>query len=253
MKKQILKRNDLSFYDYSAKNWWQKDSKIYALYHLNSLRFKYFDLHIANWQDLKILDVGCGGGFTCEFLAARNAQVFGIDQSSECIQVAKKHAASSKLNINYQQSFSESLPYPNNFFDTVVCVDVLEHVTDLKQTITEIYRVLKPGGLFCFDTVNRTLKSQLIMIWLLEDILKKIPKGIHDWKKFIKPKELINIMQNTGFKNVEIQGFNLFGSTVWDYFAAYIYYERTGSFNVTINNDTSVMYIGKAEKVGKEG
>lgn len=253
MKKQISQRNDLRFYDYSADKWWQKDSKIYALYYLNPFRFEYFDLHIKNWQGLKILDVGCGGGFTCEFLAARNAQVFGIDQSQVCIEAAKKHAAFSQLNIDYQHSFSKALPYPNNFFDTVICVDVLEHVADLKQTVTEIYRVLKPGGLFCFDTVNRTLKSYFIMIWLLEDILKKIPRGIHDWKKFIKPEELIQIMQNTGFANIEMKGFNLFGSTVWDYFATYNYYEKTGSFQVNINNDTSVMYIGKAEKVGKEG
>jgi 2-polyprenyl-6-hydroxyphenyl methylase/3-demethylubiquinone-9 3-methyltransferase len=252
MTKQIVVRNDLKFYDRSANTWWQPDTKIYALYHLNPLRFKYFDLHVTNWQGLKILDVGCGGGFTCEFMAARNAQVFGIDQSQACIEAAKKHAAFSNLNIEYQHSFSENLPYSTNFFDIVICVDVLEHVADLERTIAEIHRVLKPGGLFCFDTVNRTLKSQLIMIWLLENILRKIPHGIHDWKNFIRPKELVNLMQDTGFKNIEIKGFNLFGNTVWDYYAAYIYYKKTGSFNVRIDNDTSVMYIGKAEKVGNE-
>jgi 2-polyprenyl-6-hydroxyphenyl methylase/3-demethylubiquinone-9 3-methyltransferase len=241
-------RNDLEFYDQSAEKWWHPDAKIYALHHLNPLRFEYFDRHITNWQGLKVLDVGCGGGFSCEFVAARQAQVYGIDRAQNCIAIAKAHAASNGFEIDYQTGFAESLPYPDNYFDVVLCVDVLEHIADLNQTIAEIHRVLKPGGVFCFDTINRTFRSHLITIWLLEEILEEIPRGIHDWKKFIKPEELTDLMQHNGLSNFEIKGFNLFGNTIWDYFAAYRRYKKTGGFSVSLNENTSVMYIGKAEK-----
>lgn len=246
-----MKRNDLEFYDRIAREWWQQDTKIYALHHLNPLRFQYFDRYIANWSKLKVLDVGCGGGFSCEFMAARGAEVFGIDQSQNCIAAAKAHAVCSGWKIDYRYGFAECLPYPANYFDAVLCLDVLEHVAELKQTIAEIHRVLKPGGVFCFDTINRTFRAQFIMIWLLEEILQEIPRGIHDWKKFIKPEELNELMQHYGFINAEIKGFNLFDNTIWDYFAAYWHYKKTGGFRVSINDNTSVMYIGKAAKMEK--
>ena len=244
-----MKKNDLAFYDFCAAQWWHPQAKIFALHHLNPLRFEYFDRHIANWQGLKVLDVGCGGGFSCEFMAARGATVFGIDQSQNCIATAKAHAADNGFEIEYQHGLAESLPYPDNYFDVVICVDVLEHIADLKQTLAEIQRVLKPGGVFCFDTINRTFKSQFIMIWLLEEILQEIPRGIHDWKKFIKPEELTCLMQHNDFVNIEVKGFNLFGNTVWDHIAAYGRYKKTGGFSVSINDNTSVMYIGKARKI----
>lgn len=241
-------KNNLEFYDQSANSWWQKEAKVYALYYLNPLRFEYFDRHIKSWQGLKVLDVGCGGGFSCEYIAARGSKVFGIDRSLTCINAAIAHAAGSGLAIDYQCGLAENLPYPENYFDVVLCVDVLEHITDPKQAITEIYRVLKPGGVFCFDTINRTFKSWLIMIWLLEEVLKEIPQGIHDWQKFIKPEELTTLMQKAGFINIDIQGFNLFGENLGENLAAYWRYKKTGDFRVGFNKNTSVMYIGKAEK-----
>ena len=241
-------RNDLKFYDRMAEQWWDKTAKIYALHHLNTPRFDYFDRHIPDWRSLNVLDVGCGGGFTCEFLAQRGAIVHGIDQSYHCITKAKEHAAFSELAIAYQHSHSESLPYEANSFDVVTCADVLEHVADLRQTLAEIHRVLKPGGMFCFDTINRTFKSKLILIWLLEDILRLIPAGVHDWQKFIKPEELIDLIQDIGFDCIEIKGFNIFGRSLQDNFAAYRYYQQTKGFRIQTNDDTSVMYIGKATK-----
>ena len=242
------KRNDLQFYDQSAECWWHPDTKIYALHSLNAPRFSYFDRFIHNWQGCKVLDVGCGGGFSCEFLAARGAVVSGVDQSQACIDAARTHALSQGWIIDYQQGVAEQLPYPDCTFDVVICVDVLEHVADLKQTINEIDRVLKPGGFFGFDTVNRTFKSKVIMIWLLEDLLQEIPRGIHDWQKFITPGELSQLMTQVEFKNIDIQGFNIFGSTLLDNVLSYLHYKKTGGFTVNINDDTSVMYIGKAEK-----
>jgi 2-polyprenyl-6-hydroxyphenyl methylase / 3-demethylubiquinone-9 3-methyltransferase len=242
-------RNDLEFYNRVAPEWWSETAKIYALHHLNEPRFEYFDRYIPDWQGLSVLDVGCGGGFTCEFLAQRGAVVSGIDQSPKLVEQAKRHAALNQLAINYQQGYGEQLPYADSAFDVVVCVDVLEHVADLQKTVSEIHRVLKPGGLFCFDTINRTFKSKLIMIWLLEDWLREIPHGIHDWQKFIKPAELESLMAQVGFQEPEFAGFNIFGATVADNVRTYLHYQRTKTFRISINQDTSVMYIGKARKL----
>lgn len=244
----MKQRNDLTFYDDSATEWWNENAKIYALNYLNQPRFEYFDRHVPNWQGLNVLDVGCGGGFTCEYLAKRGAVVSGIDQSAKCITAAKEHALQSNLAIAYYNATAEAIPIPDETFDVVVCVDVLEHVADLSQTLTEIGRVLKPGGVFCFDTINRTLKSKIIMIWLLENILGEIDRGIHDWQKFIKPSELSDSLQHLGFEHIEIKGFNVLGETLPDYLAIYQHYRKTGQFKIIVNNDTSVMYIGKAIK-----
>jgi 2-polyprenyl-6-hydroxyphenyl methylase/3-demethylubiquinone-9 3-methyltransferase len=243
-----MQRNDLEFYDHSAARWWEPTSKIYALHHLNAPRFAYFDRHIASWDGLRVLDVGCGGGFSCEFLAHRGAIVSGVDQSAPCIRIAREHAQQNQLAIDYQHGVAEHLPYSEDSFDVVVCVDVLEHVANVQETLAEVSRVLKPGGFFCFDTINRTFKSKAIMIWLLEDILQEIPRGIHDWQKFIRPHELTDLMQPFGFAEIEIKGFNIFGSTMLDHIQAYRYYRRTGNFSIRINEDTAVMYIGKARK-----
>lgn len=244
----MKRRNDLSFYDNSAAEWWDQNAKIYALNYLNQPRFEYFDRHISDWQGLNVLDVGCGGGYTCEFLAKRGAIVTGVDQSLDCIHAAKEHALEHELAITYYNATAEALPLPDATFDVVVCVDVLEHIADLNQTLSEIGRVLKPGGIFCFDTINRTFRSKVIMIWLLENMLGEIQPGIHDWQKFITPAELSDSLQNLNFGAIEIKGFNLFGTSLVDYWQIYQYYRKTKQFKIYINEDTSVIYIGKAVK-----
>lgn len=244
-----MKRNDLEFYTVNAEQWWDENATIYRLNYLNPARFNYFDRHLAHWRGVRVLDVGCGGGFTSEFLAQRGAIVAGIDQSSACIEAAKNHAVQGGLTINYQQGVAEVLPYSDTSFDCVVCVDVLEHVANLRHTLQEIYRVLKPGGFFFFDTINRTLKSKIIMIWLLENILHEIPRGVHDWSQFIRPDELSEHLNRIGFRDIEIQGFNIFGETIVDHLRAYRYYKQTRNFQICINDDRSVMYIGKAVKI----
>ncbi|HEY9638409.1 MAG TPA: bifunctional 2-polyprenyl-6-hydroxyphenol methylase/3-demethylubiquinol 3-O-methyltransferase UbiG [Coleofasciculaceae cyanobacterium] len=246
-----MKKNDLEFYDSSAANWWNTDEKIYALSHLNQPRFEFFDRYVTDWKGLKALDVGCGGGFSCEFMAKRGVVVSGIDQSVKCIKAAQEHAALSGLKIDYKQGLAEKIPYNDNTFDVVICVDVLEHVSDVQKTILEINRVLKPEGIFFFDTINRNFKSKFVMIWLMENILGEIKRGIHDWKKFIKPEELTQLMYKSGFKSFEIQGFDIFSSAFNLNFSSYEEYKRTGIVKVKINDDTSIMYIGKAVKVIK--
>ncbi|PSN15001.1 3-demethylubiquinone-9 3-O-methyltransferase [filamentous cyanobacterium CCT1] len=243
-----MQRNNLAFYDQQASQWWDKTAAIAPLNRLNPLRFKYFDRVVPHWRGLRVLDVGCGGGFTCEFLAHQQAQVWGLDQSAHCIEAAQDHAAVGGLPITYSRGVAEALPFEAASFDVVVCVDVLEHVVNPQKAVAEIGRVLRPGGVFCFDTINRTLRSRLVMIWLLEMILRQIPVGIHDWKKFITPQELRAMLTEAGFGAVQIDGFNLFGSTVAEMVAAYRFYQATGEFQAHFDDDTRVMYIGTAVK-----
>ncbi len=246
-----MKKNDLEFYDLNADQWWNEDAKIYALHHLNQPRFEFFDRYISNWQGLKVLDVGCGGGFSCEFMAARGVIVSGIDQSQKCIAAAKNHAIQSGFAIDYQAGVAESMPYADNTFDAIVCVDVLEHVADVQQVLAEVSRILKPNGVFFFDTINRNFKSRLVMIWLMENILGEIQKGVHDWNKFITLDEITAWLTQHGFGDIEIKGFDLFGDAFRLNLATYLDYKRTGTFKISINNDTSINYIGKATKLDR--
>lgn len=227
--------NNLDQYNKFGTSWWQKDGPFYVLNSMNQPRFEFFDRYISDWKGLKVLDVGCGGGFTCEFMAKRGAQVSGVDISDVSIATAKSHAAESGLSIDYRISKGEKLPHEDNTFDVVTCVDVLEHVEDVDQVVREIHRVLKPGGTFLFDTINKTFKSKFIMIWLLEYIKKEIPKGTHDWNMFIPPKQMENSLVSGNFQDIELAGFDVKGID-----------GKTKSIIAEVNNNLSVMYLGKA-------
>lgn len=242
-----MERNNLAFYDQQAVQWWSETATIFPLSKLNPLRFQYFDRFIPNWQGLKVLDVGCGGGYTCEFLAQRGAKVTGIDPSAACIKAAESHAEEMGLTIDYHVGMGETLPFKNDRFDVVVCVDVLEHVQSVAATVTEISRVMQAGGLFCFDTINRTWQSRWLMIWLLEDVLRQIPRGIHDWYQFVPPEELHQQLVHAGFSQVTLQGFDLFGRTPLAQISNLIHFLQTGGFQVQFDNNTGVMYIGTAQ------
>ncbi len=241
-------RNDLAFYDRQAAQWWSETATIFPLSKLNPLRFQFFDQHIPDWNSLQVLDVGCGGGYTCEFLAQRGAVVTGIDQSSACIDAAQDHAQLMGLEIDYHAGVSEKLPFQGDRFDIVTCVDVLEHVESVPATVAEISRVLKPGGLFLFDTLNRTWRSRFIMIWLLENWLRLIPRGIHDWNQFVPPEELEQNLISAGLSDIQIQGFDLFGRKPIAQFQTLLHYWQTENFRVNFDDNTEVFYIGIARK-----
>jgi 2-polyprenyl-6-hydroxyphenyl methylase/3-demethylubiquinone-9 3-methyltransferase len=241
-----MQRNDLAFYDQQAPEWWSESATIFPLSKLNPLRFQYFDRFIPDWCGLRVLDVGCGGGYTCEFLAQRGAIVTGIDQSAACIAAARAHATASGLDIDYHVGVAEALPFDHDRFDIVVCVDVLEHVQSPAATIAEITRVTKPGGRFCFDTINRTWQSRLLLIWLLEDTLRLIPRGVHDWQKFLPPADLQHLLTQSGFSDISIQGFDILGRHPAANVATLLHYWRTGGFRVRFDDDIDVFYIGTA-------
>ncbi|MEM6590493.1 MAG: bifunctional 2-polyprenyl-6-hydroxyphenol methylase/3-demethylubiquinol 3-O-methyltransferase UbiG [Cyanobacteria bacterium P01_C01_bin.73] len=244
-----MERNDLAFYDQQAPQWWDETATIFPLNKLNPLRFQFFDQYISNWSGLQVLDVGCGGGYTCEFLARRGAVVTGIDQSSACIGAAQDHGQQMGLTINYYIGVSEQLPFESDRFDVVTCVDVLEHVQSVAATVAEISRVLKPGSLFLFDTINRTWQSRLLMIWLLEDWLQLIPRGIHNWHQFVPPGELAQSLMQAKLSDINIQGFDLLGRNPLAQLQTLWHYWQTGNFRANFDANTQVFYIGTARKI----
>lgn len=191
-------RNDLTIYDTYADKWWSDDIRwVRTLKNLVPGRLKHFDT-LIDWQGKDVLDLGCAGGFMAEALSKRGAQVTGIDPAGDAITAARQHAQAEGLRIAYDVGVGEALPYDAAGFDAVVCVDVLEHVTDLQKVMFEVARVLRPGGLFLFDTINRNPLARLATITVAEDILRLLPRGTHDPAMFIKPAELRTAMGATG-------------------------------------------------------
>ncbi|MFC1848315.1 bifunctional 2-polyprenyl-6-hydroxyphenol methylase/3-demethylubiquinol 3-O-methyltransferase UbiG [Chloroflexota bacterium] len=196
-----MKIGELSVHDDHAEAWW--DGSRYFLRMLANqvhARIAYFDRINPRWEGLDTLDLGCGGGFMAEALAGRGARVVGIDPWNTVLRVARTHAKTSNLDIQYIIAAGESLPLDNNSVDRVVSVDVLEHVLDLRAVLTEIHRVLRPGGLFFFDTVNRTWAARMLAVRLLEDVLRLMPRGMHDPGRFIRPSELKAELERLDFR-----------------------------------------------------
>jgi 2-polyprenyl-6-hydroxyphenyl methylase/3-demethylubiquinone-9 3-methyltransferase len=201
-------RNDLSIYDRYADRWWDGRVRwLRALQNMVPARLAQFDRIVGDWTGKRVLDLGCGGGFMAEALAGRGALVTGIDPSPGAIDIARKHAQASGLAIDYAVGKGESLPLADRSVDIVVCVDVLEHVEDLDHVIAEIGRVLEPGGLFLFDTINRNGLASLVMIAFGENILRLLPPGTHDPARFIRPEELRRKLTEAGFVMGDFVGF----------------------------------------------
>lgn len=159
---------------------------------------------------LQILEVGCGGGLICEEMACRGTTMVGMDPSQGALQTAREHAAHQGLadRITYEQGSAEQLPYDSGRFQAIVCLDVLEHVQSLEQTIAEIARVLAPGGVFVFDTINRTLLARMLLIWYGEHFPSGgLVPGIHNYRAFIKPAELRCSLEANDLQVQEITGF----------------------------------------------
>ncbi len=194
----MAERNNLAIYDDVAAQWWSDDIRwVRTLKNLVPGRLVWMDRRI-DWSGKRVLDLGCAGGFMAEALVARGAVVTGIDPAAEAIAVARAHASEGALDIRYDVGVGEDLPYSAAQFDAVVCVDVLEHVRDLDQVLREVARVLTPGGMFLFDTINRNPLARLATITLAEDILRLLPRGTHDPAMFIKPRELCAALERAG-------------------------------------------------------
>lgn len=199
--------NDLEIYDTHAEAWWDGSVRwLRILHNMVPARLAYFDKYVNDWSEKRVIDIGCGGGFMTEALAKRSAEVFGIDPSKPAINAARNHAASLNLTINYKLGQAEYIDFDDNSFDIVVCVDVLEHVENLEKSIKQISRILKPNGLFFFDTINRNWLSKFLVITLAERIIKILPCGAHNSNMFIKPSELRKILIEMDLHSINFSG-----------------------------------------------
>lgn len=205
---------DNEMYKTRGDRWWNEDESAATLrYFINPIRFAYFQRILAGRpvterDRLTVLDVGCGGGFLSEEFARAGFAVTGVDPAGESVECARRHAAESGLRIDYRQGSGEAIPFADATFEIVLCCDVLEHVDAIEPVLREIARVLKPGGLFFYDTINRTFSSYVGAIKILQDwpwTAQHEPRG-HVWWKFIKPRELHEAMARAGLAHVEDRG-----------------------------------------------
>ena len=195
---EIYDRIDNELYDSKRQSWWQPDSALYLIQgSLNPARVGYakrilFEVLKLAPSGKRALEVGCGGGMLSEEIARLGFETFGIDPSQRSLEVAASHAVLGGLSIAYRKGAGEALPYPDHSFDVVFCCDVLEHVRDLPRVVSEVSRVLKPGGVFCYDTINRTWLSKLVAINISQRWRRWafLPPGLHVWEMFIRPAEM---------------------------------------------------------------
>ncbi len=226
-----------------ADEWWDKKGKFKPLHKFNPVRVSYIqnaiEQHFTPKNDgdlplkgITILDVGCGGGLICEPLAALGAEVTGIDAGEKNIKIATVHAKQSGVKVNYRHISVEALEEEGKQYDVVLNLEVLEHVADVDSFLQSSAALIKPDGLMFMATLNRTAKSYALGIVGAEYILRWLPRGTHDWHKFLKPSEINRALSDTGVKLQELKGVSYNPITdVW-----------------SLTNDTSVNYMMQAVK-----
>jgi 2-polyprenyl-6-hydroxyphenyl methylase/3-demethylubiquinone-9 3-methyltransferase len=201
-----LDPEEIKKFEEMAQKWWDPKSEFKPLHAINPLRMGYIQARV-DLKGLTVLDVGCGGGLLTEAMAGAGANVTGIDMGVMPLQVAKLHLHELNLTVHYQQSTAESFAdhHPGSF-DVVTCLEMLEHVPDPASVIEACHRLLKPGGHLFVSTINRNPKSYLFAIIGAEYVLRLLPRGTHDFKKFIKPSELAQVMRQQDFLLKDICG-----------------------------------------------
>ncbi|MDA9071426.1 bifunctional 2-polyprenyl-6-hydroxyphenol methylase/3-demethylubiquinol 3-O-methyltransferase UbiG [Candidatus Pelagibacter sp.] len=236
-----INKKEIEKFSKIAEEWWNPNGKFKPLHNFNPIRIKYIkeniikDLNIKSsskpLKNIKILDIGCGGGLLSEPMCRMGANVVGIDASKKNIEVAKFHAKKNKLKIDYRVASPETLKTKVKF-DVVLNMEIVEHVADINFFIKESSKLLKKNGVMFIATLNKTLKSYVFAIIGAEYILKWLPIGTHDWEKFIRPSDLIDIAQNNNLilKKLDGMKFNILDN------------------NWKVCNDTSVNYILKLTK-----
>ncbi len=242
--------------------WWDDDApfEFASLRHcVNPARYRYFTKALNGRPGGRhVLDVGCGGGFLSESFARDGFQVSAIDPAAASVEAARQHATAGGLAIDYRVARGESLPCPDASFDVVACCDVLEHVDDPVLVVREVARVLKPGGMFLFDTVNRTRKSRfaLITLWQDLDIIRLREPNVHVWEKFITPEELGALLEKNGMQVGEMRGLAPRANPLallWTFLR--VRWRRlpnrnlSRAFAFTETADLSVSYMGTARKI----
>ena len=197
---------EVSKFEQLASRWWDPNSEFKPLHEINPLRLDYIDAR-AGLKDKAVLDVGCGGGILAESMAARGARVTGIDMGEAPLEVARLHLLESGQQVEYRRIPVEELAaeIPGQF-DVVTCMEMLEHVPDPASVIAACATLVKPGGQVFFSTINRNPKSYLFASVGAENILRMLPKGTHDFAKFIRPSELNRWARKAGLDTLDLTG-----------------------------------------------
>ncbi len=199
-------QEEIAKFEQLASKWWDRNSEFKPLHDINPLRVGYIDRH-ARLAGKKVLDVGCGGGILSESMAQRGAEVTGIDMGEAPLKVAKLHGLESGVNVSYRQITVEELAAEQpESYDVVTCMEMLEHVPDPSSIVNACAKLVKPGGYAFFSTLNRNPKSYLFAIMGAEQILKLVPKGTHDFKKFIRPSELGTWIRQSDLTSFDMTG-----------------------------------------------
>ena len=238
MKTNTINKEEIEKFSRIAEEWWNPTGKFKPLHKFNPIRISYIKENIINTfklknqdkplKNLKILDIGCGGGLLSEPMCRLGANVTGIDASEKNIQVAKLHAKKSNLNIRYLSSSPENFKTETKF-DVILNMEIIEHVEDVNFFLESCSSLLRKDGIMFVATINKTLKSYLFAIVGAEYILRWLPIGTHEWDKFVIPKDLINISKKHNLNLVNLDGmkFNILKDE-W-----------------SLSSDKSINYIGK--------
>ncbi|MCL4117167.1 UNVERIFIED_CONTAM: hypothetical protein GTU68_065015 [Idotea baltica] len=198
-----------------AAEWWDTEGKFKPLHMLNPTRLDYI-VEPKPFQGLRLLDIGCGGGLLSEPMARLGATVVGADAAAGNIPVAQIHARQSGLEVDYRNCTAESLAEDGEQFDVVLNMEVVEHVSNPLAYLTACQQLLKPDGLMICSTINRNPKSYLMTIIGAEYIMGWLPKGTHEYDKFITPDELVALITQAGLKNIDRKGF-VFNPLAWSW------------------------------------
>ena len=242
MESNTINKQEIAKFSKIAADWWSPNGKFKPLHKFNPIRIKYLKENIIEHFKLKqtssplkglnILDIGCGGGLLSEPITRLGAKVTAIDASKKNIQVAKFHAKKNNLKINYLCSPPEKLNLDKKF-DVVLNMEIVEHVEDLNFFIKKSSNLLKKNGLMFIATLNKTFKSYMFAIIGAEYILRWLPIGTHDWEKFVKPDNLVNLAINSNLKLKKLSGMK-FNPIIDEW---------------SLSNDKSVNYIAKFKKI----
>lgn len=193
-----------------ASRWWDTEGEFKPLHAINPLRLDFIAQHVDGLFDKKVLDVGCGGGILAESMARMGAQVTGIDMAEASLEVARLHGLESGIKVNYDCVTAETYAGQHaGQFDVVTCMEMLEHVPDPASVVAACAQLVKPGGSVYFSTLNRNPKAYALGIVAAEYILKLVPKGTHQYQRFIKPSELMSMMDNSGLVTRHATGLHM--------------------------------------------
>lgn len=224
---------EVAKFEQMAAQWWDPEGQFKPLHRMNPIRANFID-QCSPVAEKQVLDVGCGGGLLSEALAQRGARVTGIDMSDAALTVARLHAQENQLDIQYHQTTAETYAEQNaNQFDVITCLEMLEHVPSPLSVVAACSKLVKPGGDVFFSTLNRNPKSYLLSIIAAEYILKWLPKGTHEYTRFIKPSELASWGRAQGLVLKQLKGL--------------VYNPLTGAFRIS-ERDVDCNYIAHFQR-----